>query len=438
MGAGMSAKHPGDVLWRDLPADWQSEIARGWENQPAVPADLFDGLTDSKRHEILCTLPGRNGGLPVAAEQAHIAARVDPATNGAFDRITRASPAAPCDLFRRWKMAELLAEPDSFEWLVRGLLAQPTYGQVAGEMKTLKSYVLGFITVGLAAGEPIFDRFAPAESRPVLAYVGEGGRSLWTRRIRRICSAMDVDPADIDLHPSFDVAPIPSMVFQESLRRDLDELGPALVALDPLYTYHGTATRASDLHQEGSLLNLLSRPCIEAGASLLAVNHMNQTGAGMSLKRITMAGSGEWADSWLLLEHRETADVESGLFRLRLEIGSRQWGGTAWHLDLDIGRFDMDTGTHDGRISWDLARATTTSSSEKTSGATEKARDAILEALVDCPWTLTKTDVKKLVGGSKDIFETTFDDLAQRDVDQPRPQGPGRSRIPRNGASCGA
>jgi hypothetical protein len=42
------------------------------------------------------------------------------------------------------------------------------------------------------------------------------------------------------------------------------------------------------------------------------------------LKRITMAGSGEWADSRLLLEHREPPDVESGIFRLTIDVGSRQ------------------------------------------------------------------------------------------------------------------
>jgi hypothetical protein len=321
------------------------------------------------------------------------------------------------DLFRRYTMTELLEEPDSFKWLVRGLLAQPTHGQIAGEMKTLKSYVLGFVQVSLVSGLTLFNRFTPAEPRPVLAYIGEGGRAPWTRRIRRICSAVGVDPAELDLHPSFDVAPIQSLVFQESLRRDLEELQPALVTLDPLYTYHGTATRASDLHQEGALLNQLSGPCIDAGASLLAVNHMNQTGSGMSLKRITMAGSGEWADSWLLLEHRETPDVENGLFRLRLEIGSRQWGGSAWDLDLDIGRFDEDTGSHDGQISWDLNRAG--ASRSKSDGASDRAarcETRILEVLADCPWELTRSKVKEIVGGGREVFERTFDDLSGRGV----------------------
>jgi hypothetical protein len=226
---------------------------------------------------------------------------------------------------------------------------------------------------------------------------------------------MGVNPAELDLHPVFDVAPISSVKFQESLRRDLDEIQPGLLTLDPLYTYHGMATRASDLHQEGALLNQLSVPCMDAGASLLVVNHMNQTGSGMSLKRITMAGSGEWADSWMLLAHREDPDVDAGLFRLTLDIGSRQWGGTTWDLDLDIGRFDEDTGSHDGEITWDICRASPMSS--KAEAVTSKARQtqmAIREVLADCPWSLTKTELRVRVGGSHAVFDSALSDLVDR------------------------
>ena len=371
--------------------------------------NLFNILPRADRWQVYWASSGCDGSY--AAEVERTTANTDPATNAAFTP----PPEPSDDLFRRYTMAELLSEPDDFEWLVRGLLAQPTYGQIAGEMKTLKSYVLGFITVGLAAGVPIFDRFAPAGARPVMAYVGEGGRKLWTRRMRRICQAMDVNLSDLDLHPTFDVAPIPSFRFQESLRRDLDEIKPALVTLDPLYTYHGTATKASDLHQEGALLNMLSTPCVDAGSSLLAVNHMNQTGSGMSLKRITMAGSGEWADTWVLLAHREQPDVENGKFRLTLEIGSRQWGGTSWDLDLNIGRFDIDTGSHDGQISWDINRASATNSSGRGTSR-DRARRAIIDTLADMPWQLTKTKIKDYVGGSKDVFTSVFDEMVEDGV----------------------
>ena len=230
-----------------------------------------------------------------------------------------------------------------------------------------------------------------------------------------IASAMDVKPGDLDLHPAFDVAPINSAKFQDSLWRDLEEIAPALVVLDPLYTYHGMTTKASDLHQEGSLLNQLSTPCMEMDASLLVVNHMNQTGQGMSLKRITMAGSGEWADSWLLLAHRDKPDVENGAFRLKLEIGSRQWGGTTWDLDLNVGRFDQDTGTHDGEISWDLRRANSAGPKSENNSSLTMERE-ILQVLTDQPWELTKSGIKEHAGGRRQVFGAVFSDLIQRGV----------------------
>lgn len=315
-------------------------------------------------------------------------------------------------MFRRFTMAELLSEPDDFAWLIQGLLAEPTYGQVAGEMKALKTYLAAMIQVGLAAGVPILDRFTPAAPRPVLAYVGEGGRRPYARRLRRIAHAMGVDLTSIPLHISTDVAPITSDAFSCSIERDLAEVEPALVFIDPYYAYHGSKTKASDLHQEGALLSGLSARCIGAGASLMVVNHLNQTGAGLDLKRITMAGSGEWVDSWLLLAHREPADVEAGEFKLRLEIGSRQWGGTSWDLDLSIGRFDEDNGSHDGDIAWHLERA------GKVAGAANDkdadVRQAVLDVLADRVEPMSKTDVFGLVKGNRERFHRVFNDLADK------------------------
>jgi len=468
-------QHPGDRRLSELGPEQRSEIARAWGATENEAAAIFDSMSLDTRWEILCTLPGRDGsnraelsriadsvdsetnaafdalyevdddadpyddrwGGPFGQLKPNIQAGIELAwglygneARERFDAMNETErfsalaelsnrrarstsgtvPEAP-GLFRRRSMAELMAEPDEFEWLVRGLLAQPTYGQIAGEMKTLKSYVDTFITVGVASGVPIFGYFTPERARPVLAYVGEGGRRLWKRRLRRICAAMGVNPDELDVHPTFDVAPIQSLVFQESLHRDLDEVRPGLVTLDPLYAYHGSQTRAADLHQEGDLLNQLSSPCMAADASLVVVNHYNQTGSGSSLKRITQAGSGEWADSWVLIEHRETPDVEHGVFWLTLEIGSRQWGGTTWDLDIDIGRFDIDSGSHDGEITWDLNRASAGAAKKAGSGAKDRARIAILDALTDMPWQMTKTALKVTVGGDRKAFAAALDEL---------------------------
>lgn len=311
------------------------------------------------------------------------------------------------DLFRRYSAAELMGLDRTFRWLARGMLVEPTYGQIAGELKSLKTYVSLFTMCGLADGHAVLGRFAVEQARTVLAYVGEGGRVPYTRRLERVAAAVGVAVADLPLHLSFDVAPIASDRFQESLRRDLEETKAAVVFLDPYYAYHGTTTKSADLHQEGALLTSFSALCGEYGASLMVVNHFNQTGSGTGLKRITMAGSGEWADSWTMLSHRETPDVENGRFKLLMEVGSRQWGGTAWDLNIDLGRFDDETGEYDGAISFDLGRHRDTSND----GDPRVLAVAIVGAR---PAELTRSELVMAIGGRAETARDTVDSLERQ------------------------
>ena len=355
-------------------------------------------------------------------EGAHASAR-DALANGP-------SPQEPLDegprLFRRWTMAELLAAPRTFEWRVRGLMAHPTHGMLAGAEKTLKTYVSMFVNLGVASGVSIFGHFEVDQSCPVMAYVGEGGRIPYTRRLERVAQAMGVDLLSIPLFPSFETAPVSSVVFRESLARDLREVQPGLVTMDPWYSFHGTSADARNLYDEGALLSTFSNICGDAGASLKIVNHNNQTGQGHGLRRITMAGAAEWCDSWWLVDHREPPDVGAGRFRLSLEIGSRQWGGSAWDLDLNLGPFNVERGEHDGEITWDLRRG------ERSGGSSVSTEDKVLEAVACQPWSLTKSDLIGLVTGKDGEIRTEVDRLVddRRLVvrEAPRPMSDGRTR----------
>lgn len=298
------------------------------------------------------------------------------------------------DLFRLWGPGELLDADRTFRWRVRGLLVHPTYGMLAGERKTLKSYLATFVNVAVASGVPVFGHFAVDEPAPVVAYVGEGGRVPYTRRLERVAAAMGVDLRHLPLFSSFDVAPTSSEIFRETLARDLAERQPGLVTLDPLYAFHGAATNAANLFEEGALLSALSAPCVDAGASLLVLSHFNKTGNGRGLDRITQAGGQEWSDSWILMSHREAPDVAAGRFRLLLEVGSRQWGGSEWDLDLNVGSFDVDLGEFDGDITWDLRRH---------SEAEDRANDLetnVLRLVETQPCQLTKEELAKAAGGN--------------------------------------
>lgn len=315
-----------------------------------------------------------------------------PFRNGAD--VSPATDEPPADLFRLWAPGELLDADRTFRWRVRGLLVHPTYGMLAGERKTLKSYLATFVNLAVAAGVPVFGHFAVDEPAPVVTYVGEGGRVPYTRRLERVAAAMGVDLRHLPLFSSFEVAPTSSPIFRETLARDLAERRPGLVTLDPLYAFHGPATNAANLFEEGALLSALSAPCVDAGAGLLVLSHFNKTGSGRGLDRITQAGGQEWVDSWVLLSHREAPDVAGGQFRLLLEVGSRQWGGTEWDLDLNVGRFDVELGEFDGDITWELRRH-----SEVAKRANDLETNVL--ALVETqPYQLTKEELAKSAGGN--------------------------------------
>lgn len=305
--------------------------------------------------------------------------------------------------FRRWAAHELLDADRTFRWLARGLLCQPTYGMLGGPRKTLKTYLLLFIGLGVAAGEAVLGQFDVPEPGTVVYYVGEGGRIPMTRRLERVAEAIGYNLKDLPLFLHFETEPMNSPVFQETLRRDLDELRPAAVIIDPFYAFHGTEVRAADLHQEGALLSSVSTPCAEAGASLILGNHFNKTGTGRGLDRITQAGGQEWSDTWMLVSHRSEPDLDAGRFELLLDIGSRQWGGATWDVDLNIGRFDNDTGEFDGPITWQIDR--------HIPGTAERVGDTILDVLADMPWAYSKTQIKQLVGGKATLFHAAWDEL---------------------------
>jgi hypothetical protein len=220
------------------------------------------------------------------------------------------------------------------------------------------------------------------------------------------------DLGDVPLYSRFDVAPIASSSFRAMLAADLRSLEPGLVVLDPLYAFHGSSTSGASLYEEGELLTGLSGPCVDAGACLQVVTHFNKGGNGRGLDRITMAGAQEWSDSWSLLSHREEPNVAAGEFQLLFEVGSRQWGGAEWDLDLSLGRFDVERGEFDGGIGWQLYR-------HQVGGELAGQEAAILAAVTAQPAELIREDLAKMAGGKLTSMRRLVDQLVERDWIRP-------------------
>ena len=212
-----------------------------------------------------------------------------------------------------------------------------------------------------------------------------------------------VNLADLPLFSTFDVASTVSDQFRHSLVRNMTELWPGLVIIEPFYAFHGSASEGKLLHVEGEQLVWLSHTVNEYGADLIIGNHYNQTGTGSGLRRITGAGPAEWSDSWWIVEKDESrSDVSTGHFELSFDVGSRQWGGTSWDLVIDLGSFDDDTMDNEGDITWTVQR-----SSGRLSG-NGSITAQILSIVTAHPFEYTRTQILQRCPGRKDIAEGVF------------------------------
>lgn len=270
---------------------------------------------------------------------------------------------------QRWRWisaAELATDVPPQRWMLRGALAELTHGVIAGKEKALKSYFAYTLALAVASGRAFLDHWEVKRSGPVVVFVGEGGRLPTQRRLQRIAKAYGLSLAqfaELPLYIIDEIAPIDGKEFQNNLAVILDELKPVLVILDPLYMYHPQDIDAGNLYKRGPALGrYLSKPCADADASFLLVDHWKKNGTGGGFDRISMAGVKEWMDSWAMLEHdTKTGDadpvaVEIGEFKLKLRIGSRQWGERYWSISYNVGMFDEDLGDHIGDISWSVEK----------------------------------------------------------------------------------
>lgn len=260
--------------------------------------------------------------------------------------------------------------PDPFtipplSWHAKGLLVRDTYGEIAGPNKSLKTYFGLALDVGLMAGKAIMGRWENNQQQRVLLLMGEGGENTLLRRLERMAKAYRVSINDIRPWLSYSVVPMrmSSPDFAASIDSELQRFQPDVVHLDPWYGYAPRGVETRNLIDVGAGLDELRS--IVGNTTLVINNHMNQTGQGFNLTRITGAGHSEWSDSWWLLDHRNPGDVARGEFQMRLAIGSRQWGGGEHNVDLSIGAFDEALNEHRGNISWRVAPATETSSEER-------------------------------------------------------------------------
>ncbi|SMH30664.1 Toprim domain-containing protein [Rathayibacter oskolensis] len=323
-----------------------------------------------------------------------------------MDRLRSNAP----ERFKTVTAADLAQPVPPMEWMVKGVWPAGSYGVLAGEKKTLKTYTAISLMLAVASGQPFLGRFEVVTPRPVLMYLGEGGKGPTQRRIQRIAEHMGVDLASLPLRMVFDAGDVTGDEFVAAFRRAVDDEQPGLVIIDPLYAYHPAGVEAQNLYDRGAMLAQISQS-MPPGCALVIADHFRKTSVGqaLDLDSIAQSGVGQWADSWVLMQHDTPPRVDEGDFSIGVQFGSRQWGGQQYVVDWAFGRFDADTGEHDGDLSVEVRNATW---GAKKSGGGEGRQSAlgaaILTLVEDSPLQYTKTQVRDEVRGSQKVGVDSF------------------------------
>lgn len=321
---------------------------------------------------------------------------------------------APVPIFRLMGASDWAKPAPPPKFMVRGILVRDTFGVVAGPKKSLKTHENHALALAVATGQPLYNHepFSVSRSGRVLYIVGEGGQADIQRKLQRMCRTYGVDPNDVARDPQFPLqvafgaAPMGDARFNGELKAMLDAAQPDLVLIESFYNFHPEGVEAGNLYQRGQAIDAFHkfvRGECEGATSLMTDHYRSTAGKGNDLDMISMAGQAEVADSWITRFHYADPDVDAGQFHLRVAYGSRQWGGREYDIDWHLGRFNEDTGTHEGedgdddRITWTVNDAGKNSTGSGAGGVSRefKIRAELLESIGRNP-TMSKSDHIKL------------------------------------------
>ncbi|GAB3535908.1 hypothetical protein GCM10027403_14840 [Arthrobacter tecti] len=327
-----------------------------------------------------------------------------------FDRLRSGQR----ERFKTFSAADLAGPLPAMRWLVQGVWPEGSYGTLAGEKKTLKTYLGLSLALAVASGKPFLGRFPVPEPRPVLMYLGEGGHTPSARRLQRLAASMALDLESLPLRMSFDAGDITGKEFLHAFRTAVAEQEPGLVIVDPLYAFHPSGVEAQNLYDRGAMLAEIQQ-MVPEGCALIIADHFRKTGGKeLDLDSIAQAGVGQWADSWVLQKHDTPPRVDEGEFSIGVQFGSRQWGGREFTVDWSLGTFDEETGEHVGDLKYAVHDA------EWGASAMRKGRDnaataTLILVLEAAPFTLTRTKVREEFYArhkkSQKSFDAAWDEL---------------------------
>lgn len=362
------------------------------------------GLTISERHGQDAT----DYFLQHGGTAADLIAEID-RLRGAGDRVR--------PRFQIVSAAQLAEPVPPMKWLVSGVWPEGSYGVLAGEKKTLKTYNGLALLLAVASGQHFLGEFAVPEALPVLAIVGEGGEIPTRRRLQRLAEWMELDLASLPIRMTFDSGNALGEPFLPAIEQAIADEEPGLIYLDPLYAFHPPDVEAQNLYARGAMFAEMQL-MIPDGTSFVVADHFRKTGSKeLDLDAVAQAGAGQWADSWILQRHDSPARVDTGDFSLGVQFGSRQWGGAEYNVAWSLGPFDADSGEHLGDITVSVSRQEWGAKTAGRAHTENVVASHILTLLEAEPLVHTRTNVLQKVKAAARVGEAAaaraFDELRE-------------------------
>jgi hypothetical protein len=204
--------------------------------------------------------------------------------------------AAAVEFFRPHSAAQLVERKKTRpprRWLVKGIIAEGSYGILGAETKSLKTWTAGALAVSVATGEPWLGQLEIGAPGPVLVFYGEGGEDSALARYQAIAAAHGHDFATLPIHIATEMPLFRNSLHMDAIGQILDELRPRLVIVDPAFL----AVLGTNLAQSEDVYDSLNRfraLTDRIRAAFLLVHHFNKTGTGNDHGRFSGAGFANW------------------------------------------------------------------------------------------------------------------------------------------------
>lgn len=223
--------------------------------------------------------------------------------------MTSRTPTSPQRRLQLVSASDLLCERgDRSSYLVDRLIPATGVTLLGGPPKSYKTLLTLQIAVSVASGRPAVIGRVISRGGPVLFIEEEGGRTNFRNRLDAVLAAAEVAPSDADLYFALHQGVrLDDVAWVEHLDRQLAQMTPALVVLDPLAFLHdGEENSNSDMAR---VMKHLVRLAQQHSTSVLVIHHLSKPGersSGRATDRLRGASAlGGATDANLILEKRK-------------------------------------------------------------------------------------------------------------------------------------